>query len=164
MVFLFSRPFRFPLFSPQYKLDRLPRLFVHVFFPSTYVSICVFPCLSLLRLLFSLHVQVISSNQTVVTKIFALDRKLWAPEPGPLKVVTIDTGAGPVVLNPVEGGVVVAMVQADLDGHGITVANHESLRIYQSTKSIEIIGSGFVDGNTKAKAKVDVLPNARTMT
>ncbi|CAM9183914.1 unnamed protein product [Ectocarpus sp. 8 AP-2014] len=35
----------------------------------------------------------------------------WRVEPGPLKVVAIDTGAGLVQLNPKDGGVVVAMVQ-----------------------------------------------------
>lgn len=40
----------------------------------------------------------------------------------------------------------IAEVQADLTGHGITVETHESFDIYQSTKKIEISGNGFVDG------------------
>lgn len=35
----------------------------------------------------------------------------WRAEPGPLKVVAIDTGAGVVQLNSEEGGVVVAIVR-----------------------------------------------------
>lgn len=80
-----------------------------------------------------------------------VDPNLWARDPGPLKLVAIDTGAGRLMLDPENGGVVVAMVQAELSGRGITVDNHEILSIYQSTKSIEITGSGFVDGNTEAK-------------
>lgn len=40
----------------------------------------------------------------------------------------------------------IAEVQADLTGHGITVVSHESFDIYQSTKQIIISGDGFVDG------------------
>lgn len=40
----------------------------------------------------------------------------------------------------------IAEVQADLTGHGITVETHESFDIYQSTKQIAISGNGFVDG------------------
>ncbi|CAN0294216.1 unnamed protein product [Pylaiella littoralis] len=64
----------------------------------------------------------------------------WRAEPGPLKVVAVDTGAGLVRLNPDDGGVVVAIVKAD-----ITVQENESLRIYQSTNQIRIAGSGFED-------------------
>lgn len=45
-----------------------------------------------------------------------------------------------------DNGVVIAEVQADRDGHGITVENHESLDIYQSTKQIQISGTGFKEG------------------
>ena len=44
----------------------------------------------------------------------------WREEPGPLAVIGVDTGAGPVKLNG-EEGVRVAEVQADLDLHGVTV-------------------------------------------
>lgn len=70
----------------------------------------------------------------------------WRAEPGPLKVVAVDTGAGLVRLNPDDGGVVVAIVKAD-----ITVQENESLRIYQSTNQIRIAGSGFEDV-TKARS------------
>lgn len=40
----------------------------------------------------------------------------------------------------------IAEVQADLTGHGITVVTHDSFDIYQSTKQIVISGAGFVDG------------------
>lgn len=91
--------------------------------------------------------QILSSSQIAITKIFKDDvPNLWAPEPGPLKLVAINTGAGRLALNRDDGGVVIAEVQADLTGHGITVETHESFDIYQSTKQIAISGNGFVDG------------------
>ncbi|CAN0352196.1 unnamed protein product, partial [Hapterophycus canaliculatus] len=57
----------------------------------------------------------------------------------------INTGPGRLTLNPEDGGVVIAEIQADLEGHGVKVDTHESLDIYQSTKSIKITGSGFVE-------------------
>ncbi len=63
---------------------------------------------------------------------------LWAFEPGPLKVVGIDAGSDFVRVNPEEGGVVVAVVKPD-----IVVQDGENLRIYQSTKQFEVVGSGF---------------------
>eukprot|EP00903_Cladosiphon_okamuranus_P014061 g13069.t1 len=90
--------------------------------------------------------QILSSTQIALTKVFKWDDpNVWSPEPGPLKVVAINTGAGRLGLKPEDGGVVIAEIQADLDGHGVSVQSHESLDIYQSTKSIEIQGSGFVD-------------------
>ncbi|CAM9183837.1 unnamed protein product, partial [Ectocarpus sp. 8 AP-2014] len=62
----------------------------------------------------------------------------FVAEPGQLKVVAIDTGAGLVRLNPEDGGVVVATVKPH-----ITVQQDENLLIYQSTKQIRIGGSGF---------------------
>ena len=92
----------------------------------------------------------LSSTQIALTKVFKYDDpNLWAPEPGPLKLVAINTGAGRLPLNSEDGGVVIAEIQADLSGHGVSVQSHESLDIYQSTKSIQIAGSGFVD-NIKA--------------
>lgn len=44
------------------------------------------------------------------------------------------------------GGVIVAEIQADLEGHGVTVNSHEALDIYQSTKELQITGEGFKDG------------------
>lgn len=90
--------------------------------------------------------QILSSTQIALTKVYKWDDpNVWAPEPGPLKVVAINTGAGRLGLKPEDRGVVIAEIQADLDGHGVSVQSHESLDIYQSTKSIEIKGSGFVD-------------------
>ena len=40
----------------------------------------------------------------------------------------------------------IAEIQADLTGHGVTVESHETFDIYQSTKQIKIQGDGFVDG------------------
>lgn len=65
----------------------------------------------------------------------------WRSEPGPLKVVAIDTGTGVVQLNPEGGGVVVAVVRPD-----VVVQENGSLRIYQSTKEFQVNGSGFEDG------------------
>lgn len=97
--------------------------------------------------------QILSSTQIALTKVFKYDDpNLWAPEPGPLKVVAINTGAGRLALNAEDTGVVIAEIQADLSGHGVSVQSHESLDIYQSTKSIQIAGSGFVD-NMKASKR-----------
>lgn len=45
-----------------------------------------------------------------------------------------------------DGGVIVAEVQAHLEGHGVTVNSHEALVIYQSTKKLRVTGEGFKDG------------------
>ena len=91
--------------------------------------------------------QVLSSTQIALNKHFNFDDpNVWTPEPGPLKVKAINTGAGRLALKPEDGGVVIAEIQADLEGHGVSVQSHESLDIYQSDKSIQIAGSGFVDG------------------
>ena len=67
----------------------------------------------------------------------------WRDEPGPLAVVGVDTGGGPVKLNG-EDGVRVAEVQADLDLHGVTVETSapEQL-IYHDEANIIIAGTGF---------------------
>jgi hypothetical protein len=49
----------------------------------------------------------------------------WREEPGPLSVIGVDTGGGPVKLNGDEG-IRVTEVQADLDLHGITVESTNS--------------------------------------
>eukprot|EP01041_Mallomonas_annulata_P008000 gene8000-16377_t len=73
----------------------------------------------------------------------------WREEPGPLAVIGIDTGGGPVKLNGDEG-IIVAEVQADLDLHGVTVettADHQFL--YHDDANLIISGSGFNPlGNT----------------
>lgn len=95
-------------------------------------------------------VQVESSTQIRVDPIFNRDGVVWPPEPGPLRIVAIDTGTGRINLNPTEGGVVIAMVQADPSSdHSTTVQDNEGLHVYQSTKQIQIAGSGFAD-NTEA--------------
>ncbi|CAN0353201.1 unnamed protein product, partial [Ectocarpus fasciculatus] len=67
-----------------------------------------------------------------------MERSCYLAEPGQLKVVAIDTGAGLVRLNPEDGGIVVATAKPD-----ITIQQDENLLIYQSTKQIRIAGSGF---------------------
>ena len=51
-----------------------------------------------------------------------------------------------VQLNPEDGGVVVAMVRAD-----VMVQENESLHVYQSTKEIRVNGGGF-DGHFVVRA------------
>ena len=83
--------------------------------------------------------QVVSSTEVRLHKVVINgDPCPWALEPGPLKVVAIDTGTGLVHLNPEEGGVVVVGVKGD-----IKVKDNESLYIYQSTKQVKVEGSGF---------------------
>ncbi|CAN0190438.1 unnamed protein product, partial [Ectocarpus fasciculatus] len=90
--------------------------------------------------------KVLSPTQISITKNFKYDPNVWADEPGPLKIVAINTGGGRLALNPADGGVIIAEVQADLDHFGVTVQGHESLDLYQSSKSFQVSGSGFVDG------------------
>ncbi|CAN0066429.1 unnamed protein product [Pylaiella littoralis] len=73
----------------------------------------------------------------------------WADEPGPLKLVAIDTGAGNMLLREDLGGVTIAEMQADTKGHSISVENHEEVSMYQSTKVLTIAGIGFNPDNTK---------------
>lgn len=70
-----------------------------------YVSSLAFPRL--------LCLQVFSRTEIdVFTKFPAVGVPIpWRAEPGPLKVVAVETGAGLVQLNPEEGGVVVARVE-----------------------------------------------------
>lgn len=89
--------------------------------------------------------QLISSTEIAITKDFSFDLPPgprvptpWRAEPGPLKAVAIDTGAGRVQLNPEGGGVVVATVLAD-----VRVQPNMDLHVYQSTKQIQVAGSGF---------------------
>jgi len=73
----------------------------------------------------------------------------WREEPGPLAIVGVDTGGGPVKLNG-EDGVRIAEVQADLDAHGVTVESTATEQlIYHDQPRITITGTGFNPlGNT----------------
>ena len=63
--------------------------------------------------------------------------------PGPLSVIGIDTGGGPVRLNG-DDGIRVAEVQADLDLHGVVVETlAKDQLIYHDEPNIIITGSGF---------------------
>lgn len=73
----------------------------------------------------------------------------WREEVGPLYVVGVDTGGGPVKLNGDEG-IQVADVQADLDLHEVSVqASATEQLVYHDDPRIYIKGSGFnPSGNT----------------
>jgi hypothetical protein len=73
----------------------------------------------------------------------------WREEPGPLAVIGVDTGGGPVKLNG-DDGVRVAEVQADLDLHGVTVETTAPTQIiYHDDPNVVITGTGFNPlGNT----------------
>eukprot|EP00607_Mallomonas_marina_P009587 CAMPEP_0182420276 /NCGR_PEP_ID=MMETSP1167-20130531/4954_1 /TAXON_ID=2988 /ORGANISM="Mallomonas Sp, Strain CCMP3275" /LENGTH=924 /DNA_ID=CAMNT_0024596015 /DNA_START=81 /DNA_END=2855 /DNA_ORIENTATION=- len=67
----------------------------------------------------------------------------WREEPGPLAVIGIDTGGGPVKLNGDEG-ILVAEVQADLDLHGVTVeTSADKQYVYHDDPTIVVKGAGF---------------------
>lgn len=69
-------------------------------------------------------------------------------------MVAIDAGGGLVPLNPATGGVVVAVIAPNfIIGHGTTVEQNDTLRIYQSTKQFQITGSGFRN-DTKVRVSV----------
>eukprot|EP00752_Nemacystus_decipiens_P015166 g13511.t1 len=98
------------------------------------------------------HQVLVSSTQIVVSKRLSFDvPNLWVPEPGPQTLVAIDTRAGRKFPKDGDAGVAVAMVQVDRSGDakGTSVRTQltlESFRKYQSTDSVEVEGSGFVDG------------------
>lgn len=86
--------------------------------------------------------QFISSTEIAIARPISHDGLPvpWRAEPGLLKLIAIDTGAGVVKLNPEDGGVVVATVRADA-----MMQDNESLHVYQSTKHIQVAGGGFQD-------------------
>lgn len=53
------------------------------------------------------------------------------------------------------GGVTIAEMQSDLKAHGISVDVHEDINIYQSAKSLAIIGTGFRPGKSVACHAMD---------
>jgi hypothetical protein len=72
----------------------------------------------------------------------------WSNELGPLSVVGIDTGGGPVKLNG-DIGIKVGEVEADLEGHSITASETaENQVIYHDEASIKVKGSGFNPDDT----------------
>ena len=83
--------------------------------------------------------QQVESSDTIL-----LNLKHEKLEVGALRVVAIDAGGGLVPLNQEKGGVVIAVIVPYLAfGRHTTVDENESLRIYQSTRQIQITGSGF---------------------
>lgn len=64
-------------------------------------------------------------------------------EAGPLKLRRIDSGAGPLRIDPRFGGVVVAEVQVNLGGHGVTIDPNPDLLMYQTDPSLILKGEGF---------------------
>eukprot|EP00752_Nemacystus_decipiens_P008401 g7511.t1 len=111
-----------------------------------------------------------SSNLVWVSLVQKADRTKWADEPGPLKLVAIDTGAGRMLLREDLGGVTIAEMQADMKGHDISVENHEEVSMYQSTKVLTISGSGFNPEGTNFRFgnnfnySVEVTPESATFT
>jgi len=65
----------------------------------------------------------------------------WRDEPGPLNVLGVDTGGGPVKLRGDEG-FRIADVQENLDLHGVSVSG-STKRIYADEADLVIHGSGF---------------------
>mmetsp|Transcript_15349 Transcript_15349/g.58412 ORF Transcript_15349/g.58412 Transcript_15349/m.58412 type:complete len:926 (-) Transcript_15349:233-3010(-) len=71
--------------------------------------------------------------------------KSWRAEPGPLKLLRVDTGPGPIrVAPPGRGGLIIAEVQADV-GHasGVVVVPTADQLVYQSSPSLIVKGAGF---------------------
>ena len=67
----------------------------------------------------------------------------WRDTPGPLSIVGIDTGGGPVKLNG-DDGVLVANVEKNLDAHGVRVeATVDSQHLYADDPTLFITGSNF---------------------
>jgi hypothetical protein len=70
-------------------------------------------------------------------------------ENGPIKLIGVDTGGGPIKINGDEG-IVVANVESDKAFHGVKVdESSETQKIYHDQSSLTIFGSGFnTKGNT----------------
>ncbi|CAM9180767.1 unnamed protein product [Scytosiphon promiscuus] len=90
-----------------------------------------------------------SSTTIWVSLVNKNEGKRWADEPGPLKLVAIDTGAGILRLREDLGGVTIAEMQADMKGHSLSVENHEEVAMYQSSKVLTIAGDGFNPAGTR---------------
>ena len=103
------------------------------------------------ELVVGLDVSVTVYNRTHVY-VSLLDGRSWRPEPGPLKVLTVNTGAGEVVFPG--GGKVVATVVADAAEHasGLTV-QRSALGLYQTgaVHKLVINGNGYVQKREKRK-------------
>jgi hypothetical protein len=74
----------------------------------------------------------------------------WRPDgPGPLMVTGIDTGAGIMALSGPTGtrGIIIAEVQVEGDAGSagtVTIMDRENVvKVYQSTKSFDVVGTGF---------------------
>lgn len=75
----------------------------------------------------------------------------WSDTIGPLKVMGIDTGGGPVKCND-DLGVVVANIVEDLDEHDVSVIDTSTeQRIYHDQASIVVRGTGFNPDDTTLK-------------
>ncbi|CAM9661144.1 unnamed protein product [Ectocarpus sp. 4 AP-2014] len=98
-----------------------------------------FSCVQEFNLLLAKFVVLFVSATRI--EISCVEMSCFSAEPGELKVVAIDTGAGLVRLNPEDGGVVIATAKPH-----ITVQQDDNLLIYRSTKQIRIAGSGFEEG------------------
>eukprot|EP00635_Sarcinochrysidales_sp_CCMP3193_P007182 CAMPEP_0118917150 /NCGR_PEP_ID=MMETSP1166-20130328/17065_1 /TAXON_ID=1104430 /ORGANISM="Chrysoreinhardia sp, Strain CCMP3193" /LENGTH=725 /DNA_ID=CAMNT_0006857211 /DNA_START=175 /DNA_END=2349 /DNA_ORIENTATION=+ len=83
-------------------------------------------------------------SETVAALTLKTGRK-WRSdgEPGPLKIKRLNTGAGELRIDAKFGGVTIAEVQVDLGGHGVTVETTSDKRLYQSSKTLTILGNGF---------------------
>ena len=81
----------------------------------------------------------------------------WSNDLGPLSVVGIDTGGGPVKLNG-DIGIKVGEVQSDLEGHAITaIETAENQIIYHDDMSVKIKGSGFNPDDTTLRFSTGLL-------
>ncbi|CAN0462313.1 unnamed protein product, partial [Ectocarpus sp. 8 AP-2014] len=75
---------------------------------------------------------VVIHQKISITKIFNDDNPyVWADEPGPLKIVAINTGGGRLALNPADGGIIIAEVHADFDYGPLAMQDHKSLESFQ---------------------------------
>ncbi|CAN0080830.1 unnamed protein product, partial [Ectocarpus sp. 6 AP-2014] len=90
-----------------------------------------------------------SSTTIWVSLVQKAEGTHWADEPGPLKLVAIDTGGGRLLLREDLGGVTIAEMQADMKGHSLSVETHDEVTMYQSSKVLTIAGQGFNSSYTR---------------
>ncbi|CAM9929044.1 unnamed protein product, partial [Phaeothamnion confervicola] len=92
--------------------------------------------------------QVLNDHQIVLAKVFG---QKWREDPGPLKLIAINNGGGRLPLDDAREGLLIAEVQADLEGHGVMVMTHSDQKVYQSTPTITIDGVGFNAAGTQLR-------------
>lgn len=75
----------------------------------------------------------------------------WAKELGPLRLIGLDTGGGPIKVNG-DDGLIVGTVESDKAFHGLQVdETSNTQKIYHDQHTVKIFGSGFNNAGNKLR-------------